>query len=93
MDVQEDLAELMNTCARVTELLSKSSLSQEEMTVLQRDVDGFSGRLKAICEVLSARIGQIRDDVPLRNNSFKEREELEVSMLKARHLLEILSKQ
>ena len=79
MEVETIVAELLERVADVTELLGKAELTAEEEKKLQASAAEFGKLLQSAHASLDERIKQtLGDEVPLLNNSYKERDELEV---------------
>lgn len=71
------IANLMETVALTTDICSKLVLTEQDASELKRLANQFSMQLKAIQQALHAQLN-FGDDIPMQNNSFAEREELEV---------------
>jgi hypothetical protein len=71
------IANLMETVALTTDICSKLVLTEQDASELKRLANQFSTQLKAIQQALHAQLN-FGDDIPMQNNSFAEREELEV---------------
>jgi hypothetical protein len=84
MEVEAAVSDMLEKGADVTELLAKSNLTAEEKQQLQTSAAEFGKQLQFVNAHLDDRIKRtLGDEVPLLNNSYKEREELEVRELLA----------
>jgi hypothetical protein len=90
--VEGALVALLEKAAEVAERLSREKLSVEaDAAALVEATTQFAALVKTVHSALDARMAAtLGDDVPLRNNSYKEREELELAVAKARYLLQQL---
>ena len=93
--VEESLVELVEKAGHVAELLSSrdGSLSDTSThSVLASNSREFAELVKKVHTVLDDRIVKVLDDqIPLQNNSYLQREELEVAVLKAKYMLSKIS--
>jgi hypothetical protein len=90
--VEDALVAVLEKAAEVTERLSREKLTvEEDAAALAEATAQFAGLVKTMHGVLDARmVATLGDDVPLRNHSYKEREELELAVVKAKYLLQQL---
>ncbi len=92
VEVESALAALLDKAGEVTERLARERVSVEsDGAELVEATKEFAAGVKRVHAALDERmVATLGDDVPLLNNSYKEREELELALLKARYLLQQL---
>ena len=91
VDVEATVESMLSQAAQVAELLSNPDISEAHHEALQTAARAFTEQSNLLHTTLDEKIRQtLGDDVPLINSSYKEREELELSVLKAKHVKELL---
>lgn len=87
--VDDNIVQLLETTSNLTEILSSSTLDASSTNKLVSLSKEFGDTLKAVHTSLDQQIEKImRDDIPQQNNSYQERDELEVSIMKANYMLQ-----
>ena len=91
LEVEEAVESMLHNAGVVMERLASPALSEADDETIDEAVAAFHARLASLHSLLDDKICRtLGGDVPLRNHSYKEREELELVLLKAKHVLELL---